>query len=79
VLLSQATLLETVDAEFRVKLTSERIQAIVCSIPDEWLNDDTAFSTPEEQRQAYAQFLETRLANSSFFVTEAQHARESLI
>ena len=79
VLLSQATLLETVDAEFRVKLTPERIQAIVRSIPDEWLNDDTAFSTPEEQRQAYAQFLETRLANSSFFVTEAQHARESLI
>ena len=79
VLLSKATTLNSVDAAYRVLLTKEVIQNIVSSIPDEWLTDESTFDTIEQHRQAYAQFLETRIAHSDFFVKEAQHARESLI
>jgi hypothetical protein len=79
VLLKQATALERVDSAFKSVLTSERIGAIVGLIPDEWLLVDTSFQTTEEHRQMYAHFLETRLANSPFFVKEAQHAANALI
>lgn len=79
VLLPRATELKAVDAEFRKILSSERIQDIVSVIPDEWLIGDLPFATPFENRQVYAQFLETRLASSEIFVTEAQNARKALI
>ena len=79
VLLPQASELETVDAEFRAILTPEKIRGIVAIIPDEWLIAGTVDETAEERRQVYAQFLETRIANSEIFVKEAQNARQSLI
>jgi hypothetical protein len=79
VLLPDASELETADAEFRKILTSERIRAIVSMIPDEWLNDENTFKTKQEYRDAYAVFLETRIANSEIFVNEAQNARKALI
>ncbi|WP_210490633.1 HipA family kinase [Rufibacter aurantiacus] len=79
VLLPQATELEAVDAEFKAILTPEVIQSIVSLIPEDWLTGDSPFATPEEHRQAYAQFLETRLAHTETFVKEAQHARKALI
>jgi hypothetical protein len=51
----------------------------VALIPDDWLNDETEFSSPEEYRQAYSQFLLTRIENSEIFVKEAQHAAETTI
>ncbi|KAA3437627.1 HipA family kinase [Rufibacter hautae] len=79
VLLPQATELEAVDAEFKAILTPEVIQSIVSLIPEDWLTGDSPFASPEEHRQAYAQFLETRLAHTETFVKEAQHARKALI
>ncbi|WP_207434842.1 HipA family kinase [Sabulibacter ruber] len=79
VLLPRATELETVDAEFKSILTSDRIQSIVSLIPEDWLTGDSPFATVEEHRQVYAQFLETRLAHSEIFVKEAQNARKALI
>ncbi len=79
VLLSDASDLETADEEFRKILTSERIRAIVSLIPDEWLSDENTFKTKQEYRDAYAVFLETRIANSEIFVNEAQNARKALI
>ncbi len=79
VLLPQATELETVDAEFRRILTAEHIRSIVSLIPDEWLNDENTFKTKQEYRDAYAVFLEKRVANSEIFVNEAQNARKALI
>lgn len=79
VLLPWASELEAVDSAFRSVLTKERIQAIVSLIPEEWLAGDATFGSALEQRQAYAQFLETRVASSAIFVKEAQHAREALI
>jgi hypothetical protein len=78
VLLPQASELETVDRAFRKVLNAEVIEAIVSLIPDEWLIDDSPGS-PEEKRQIYIRFLETRLASSEIFVKEAMYAREALI
>jgi hypothetical protein len=78
VLLPKATELDAVDAEFRKILTPERIQAIVNLLPEDWLAT-SAFEDPEENRQMYANFLNTRIAHSEIFVQEAKDAREALI
>ncbi|MDB5242707.1 MAG: aminotransferase class [Spirosoma sp.] len=80
VLLSRAIELEAVDADFRQLLTPDRIQSIVRLIPDEWLlTDDPSAESPDERRQVYARFLETRLDNSSIFVNAANDARKALV
>lgn len=79
VLLQQATQLEAVDNAFHSILTTGRINAIVNLIPDDWLTGNDSFQSADEQRQMYAQFLETRFANSTIFVKEAQHAANALI
>ena len=79
VLLFQAKEIEEVDAVFRSLLTNEKIHAIVNQIPDSWLNNELSFSSLEEHRNAYIEFLEIRLSQSDFFVKEAKHARESFI
>jgi hypothetical protein len=80
VLLPQASELEAADAAFRSILTPGRIHEMLALIPDEWLQVvDSPFETPSAHRQAYAYFLETRLAHSQTFVRAAQHARETLI
>jgi hypothetical protein len=78
VLLPQASELEAVNKAFTAMLTSEKIHTIVSLIPEEWLIEES-FRSVEEHRNAYAQFLENRIAHSDFFVNEARHARESLI
>ena len=60
-------------------LPAKRIRNIVSLIPDEWLNTDSHFANAQENRDAYIQFLESRLKNSDLFVKEAQDARQSLI
>ena len=79
VLLSLASELNSVDDEFRSILTPERIQQVMALIPDEWLEQDYTFNSIEEHRQAYAQFLLSRLTNSDFFVKEAQDAKQTLV
>lgn len=78
VLLRKASELNQVSQLFIPLLTSQRLREIVSLIPDEWLTD-SAFASPELNREAYVQFLETRIANADFFVNEAQHARAALI
>jgi hypothetical protein len=79
VLLPQASRLEEVDAASRNVLTSERINAIVALIPDEWLTGWTSGQSPDEIRSVYTRFLITRIAASAIFTNEAQHARTALI
>ncbi len=79
VLLPQASELVAVDADFKSKLTTERIQAIVGLIPDDWLMDNGADRSPAEQRAVYVQFLTTRLAESERFVNAANDARNALV
>jgi hypothetical protein len=79
VLLQKATEMEAADAEFRNILTAENIRSIVSLIPDEWLTDEKTFNTKQEYRDAYAVFLEKRVAQSDIFVNEAQNARKAII
>lgn len=79
VLISQASELQAVDNEFKAILSSEHIRKIVSLIPDEWLIDENNFKTKQEYRDAYAEFLEARIANSEIFVNEALNARQALI
>ncbi|MBB6612706.1 aminotransferase class I and II [Pontibacter sp. Tf4] len=80
VLLPQAGELEATNAAFKALLTPAVVQAIVDLVPDEWLDQvESPFESAAEHRQAYVQFLNTRIANSEIFTTEAQHARKALI
>jgi hypothetical protein len=79
VLLPLAGELEHTDAEFKSILTEERISSIVDLIPDEWLTGEPSFDSAARYRQAYTQFLVSRIAHSEIFIKEAQNARESLI
>lgn len=78
VLLPWATELPAVDDVFQGLLTPERIAAIVNAIPDDWIRSG-AYGTPDEVRSVYQTFLCNRLAHSSIFLNEAQHARQALI
>ncbi len=77
VLLPQASELATVDAEARARLTPEVLRAIVALVPEEWLTEPDV--PAQEQRAAYVQFLENRLAASETFVQEANDARQALV
>jgi len=79
VLLSRADDLDAVDAGFRAILTEERIRAIVNLVPSVWLNGEQVFESADEHREAYIEYLLSRIANSEIFVKEAQHARETFI
>jgi hypothetical protein len=74
-LLSFASGLDQADAAGRALLGPGVIERIAQLIPDEWLGDAPLFSSPVEQRQAYAAYLLTRLEASRQFVDEAIHAR----
>ncbi len=78
VLLSMASELAKVDVELRTILTPKVIASVLALIPDEWLNEEL-FTSSQQQRDSYAKFLNTRIANSSIFVKEAQDAREKAI
>ncbi len=79
VLLPRASELNAVDVQCREVLTPTRIQAIVGLIPDDWLTDESSAESPDERRQVYAQFLETRLAASAVFVNAANDVRKTLV
>ena len=79
VLLSQASLLEEVNSEYKALLTEEKIRTIVSLIPDEWLHWEGIEESPESLREVYFQFLTARFKHSEIFIKEALHARETLI
>jgi hypothetical protein len=79
VLLKQASAILEADTRFRAMLTPDKIRVIVSLIPDDWLCDDPSFESAEANREAYAMYLETRIAHSEVFVKEAVHARQGLI
>jgi len=79
VLLPMASALDETDKLFRKILTPVLVESIVSLIPDDWLRRESFFSSIEQHRQAYVQFLNIRIANSAIFVKEAIHAREGII
>ncbi|MDE6321728.1 MAG: aminotransferase class I and II, partial [Muribaculaceae bacterium] len=80
VFLPYAHRLEEADRLMRQAITPRTLQKIVSLIPREWLEEEGSAITPDERRQAYADFLLERLKNTSIFVNEAveQQKRTSL-
>ncbi len=80
VLLPFASRLDAADAELRVRLTNEIIQAIVALIPDHWLSEIVPGAgitlSSEGKREVYTTFLRERLAVSGTFIEEANRARQ---
>lgn len=74
VLRHRATHLEAIDASMAAALTPETIDAIVSSIPDLWLADETAGDGPR-YRDAYRRYLQKRLESPRRFVEEAVRVR----
>ncbi len=79
VLLPKAAQLASTNRKCKKLLTPQVIHDIVAQIPDEWVVAEPHFHSAKECREAYEEFLLTRVANSSIFVKEAQHARKEVI
>jgi hypothetical protein len=79
VLLPYAAHLEEADNICRAALDLATITDIVVLVPDEWLGGEDAFDTIAEHRQAYTDFLTTRIASSTTFVKHAADARATAI
>jgi len=79
VLLPQASELEKVNDELKKIFSKELITDVVNLVPAEWLEGEEEFKSVKEHREAYIEFLETRIAHSEIFVKEAENARESII
>jgi hypothetical protein len=75
ILLSFASALETVDDAMTASITKDVIKGIVDLVPDDWMKDNSPFSTTAENRQAYVDYLTRRLDEPRLFVEEAIRAR----
>lgn len=75
VLLSDATMLNEVDAEMQKILTAGIFEKIVSLIPDAWLDEHSANIPASDIRQVYKDFLVRRLNASSTFTQQAKNAR----
>jgi hypothetical protein len=75
ILLPFAGSIETVDQIMSAAMTEDVIKGVVDLVPEEWLKDHAPFSTAQENRQAYVDYLTRRLAEPRTFVEEAIRAR----
>jgi hypothetical protein len=78
-LLSFASALDEADAISRTRLTPGVIRQVVELIPDRWLDCEPQFASNAEHRQAYVDFMLSRLEASEAFVEEARNARTQLV
>lgn len=74
VLLPWATRVKEAHETCAALLSAEVINAILAAIPDEWLLIDSPFTNVTEHRQAYLDFLLTRLANPHQFLNGTSYA-----
>ena len=72
-------MLDEADKACTALLTPDRVQSIVALIPEEWLGNEEVFADNAAHRQAYAQFLNERIAHSQTFLNAAQDARQRLV
>jgi hypothetical protein len=79
ILLSSASTISAVDAELAESLTPDIIGEIVAAIPDLWLGTDTIFLDLAANRQAYVDYLTSRLETPRIFAEEAERVRTSFV
>jgi len=75
VLLQFAASLREVDSKMTGRITPDIIDRIVKLIPDAWLVGDSSFGGSSQRRDAYIEYLLSRMAASHVFLEEAIHAR----
>lgn len=75
VLLPMAKQLTDAAKEIKDLLKFEKIKEIVSVIPEDWLMDDADILTSTEMREAYVEFIISRLNNIDSLVKEAEDAR----
>lgn len=78
VLLPRAGDLALADARLRPLLDEAKLRRIVAGIPDEWLTEEKIFPDRQAQREAYVEYLLTRLESPRAWVEEAVDARRKL-
>ena len=74
VLLKRARSLEETDSKLIRRVTPEVIDSVVKLIPDAWLVEDALMGGPSQQRNAYIEYLSTRLERPRLFLEEAIRA-----
>lgn len=74
-LLRFASELPEADQLSHARLTPALIDAVVHLVPDSWLDGDAPFATRAEHRQAYVDYMRSRLDASALFVQEAEDVR----
>jgi hypothetical protein len=79
ILLPFATQLNAADKNLSARLNADKLNAIVASIPDEWLMGESNFETVQAVREAYSEYLINRLESPRAFVEEAVNARAKLV
>jgi hypothetical protein len=75
ILLPFANALEAANEAMTAVITEELIKEIVDLVPDDWMKENSPFSTTAENRQAYVEYLTRRLEEPRRFVEEAIRAR----
>jgi hypothetical protein len=70
-LASRASKLKEANDIFASLLSRQLFEDLVTLIPDKWLNEDKAFNSVDENRDAYVDFLVSRLNYSKEFINEA--------
>jgi hypothetical protein len=79
ILLPFASFLREADSKMSARLTPPIIADIVTAIPDAWLTGASPFSSREQWRAAYVQYLLRRLEQPHLFLEEAIRARSLLV
>jgi hypothetical protein len=75
ILLPFAGELEAADETMTAVITDEVIKGVVDLVPDDWMTENSPFSTTGENRRAYVDYLMRRLDEPRHFVEEAIRAR----
>jgi hypothetical protein len=75
VLLRFADSIEEADAMMTARINADLIERIVGLIPDDWLVSDSPFGEAARHRDAYIEYLSSRLQAPRVFVEEATRAR----
>jgi hypothetical protein len=71
VLLPWATEIASVDAAMPARLNENVFRDVVALIPDAWLANDPSYGTPARRREAYVEYLVTRMQAPRAFAEEA--------
>jgi hypothetical protein len=75
ILFQFANSIEAADDAMTAVITEEVIKGVVDLVPDDWMKENSLFSTFAENRRAYVEYLTRRLDESRHFVEEAIRVR----